>query len=72
MLPKLEAEEAMSMADQVAFGTGACKPTQAREIAAGWRKHAAIATRPRRAQPATALPQMGIGVRQVKKKTHGE
>jgi hypothetical protein len=67
MLPRLQAEEAISGANATALGTGSLDKIDAGRLSAKWTRTASGAeARAPKATPDTLAP-MGIGVRQVQK-----
>lgn len=73
MLPRLEAEEAMHMANQIAVGSGTLEKASHERVRAAWETAARPPSTTRSRRPAAATPDvlvgMGIGYRVVPKTT---
>lgn len=76
MLPQLQAEESLLMAERLAVGTGAMEKGERRRLMRSWRRAAqaapALSARTFLASPPEALAAMGIGVRRVPRRARQE
>jgi hypothetical protein len=71
MMPRLQAEESMLVAERLAVGTGAAQADSRREILDGWRSAAGSPPRSKRTRLApAALGEAGIGYHVVETDAH--